>query len=700
MTTAPAQKTLPKTPVRITSVLSGFALDVEDGSREGQAAVIQSSAPDTEHQHWRFIAVGDDQYRIENEYSGGVLDTKGASEAEGAPVIQLGWQARDTQRWQIVPVADGQYRIENVDSHKDIDVKTSKDKAPVILEKPHEGEDQMWRIDPVEEPVQVGTVLTWGQNTYSQLGTGPDPDRNTPAQVKIDASLPLDRVKALANASFHSLALLEDGTVRAWGNNGEGGLGDGSRQAKNVPVAVLARPGGEQLKGVKAIATGSYYGWGHSLALLEDGTVRAWGYGDYGQLGYGAKDNQFTPVAVKVDKNTELSGVKAIAGPMVEQYNWEGMFSLALLKNGTVRSWGYNYYNSLGDGSADTRLMPVTVVVDKGKPLTGVKALAAGAHHCLALLEDGTVRAWGYNDFGQLGNGNQSAQAFAVPVTINDKGDPLTGVEAIAAGGKFSLALMKDGTVRAWGRNNDGQLGIDSIEDRSKRPVVVKMAKNGAPLRGVKALAAGAYHSMALLEDGTLRAWGRNAHGQLGIGETTTNEKTPVVVRFTKGGEPLNAVTAIAAGAYHSMAIRGVSLSISPAVPPDQTLTLAGEVGYPGVHLAAEGTVSAAQSVRVTLPQGKGLRFVAQGGPAGHMLTVMDPVRGINHFPGNLSTDGQTLTFNNVDLALPQRGSWSRAWVAVKASPDALLGDTNLTFQIGDRTGPSTPIHVVDQTAE
>lgn len=694
MTRALEEAAIPESPVRIISVLSGLALDVEDGSQDDLAAIIQSADPDNPHQHWRIVRVGDGEFRIENESSGSVLDAKDESKDDGAPIVQLRWHGREDQRWRIIPVTDGEYRIENVNSEKPFDVKASskKDKTAIVQHTWHDGENQKWRIVPVEEPVGTGTVMTWGQNYYSQLGTGPGADKGTPAQVMLGQATPLDRVKMLAPSSFHSLALLGDSTVRAWGNNARGCLGDGSDVTKDEPVAVLARPGGEQLRRVKSVATGGYYAWGHSLALLEDSTVRAWGYGGYGQLGNGEYNNQFTPVPVKYGDGTELSGVKAIAGPMTEYNSWEGMFSLALMADTTVRSWGYNYYRSLGDGSTDTRPTPVTVLADNGKPLTRVKAIAAGAHHCLALLEDGTVRAWGYNDYGQLGNGNTTPQDKAVPVTVGEKGEPLTGVKAVAAGGRFSFALLKDGTVRAWGRNDYGQLG-DGSKETQTRPVVVRMSKDGEPFIKAKAIAGGAWHGLALLEDGTMRAWGYGPQGQLGDGHYV-DRATPVLVRLAKEGDPLTGVVGIAAGAFHSMAIRGATLSVSPGVPPDATLTRSGEVCYPGVRLDAEGAV-AAQTVHVDLPQGKGLQFVAEGSP-GYQLTVQTQAT-LKHCPGNLTPDGQTLTFHNVDLGLPANGATSRAWVAVKATRDTQLGDTFLTFRIGDRTSPSTPIHVVDR---
>ncbi|WP_031174501.1 hypothetical protein [Streptomyces durhamensis] len=146
---------------------------------------------------------------------------------------------------------------------------------------------------------------------------------------------------------------------------------------------------------------------------------------------------------------------------------------------------------------------------------------------------------------------------------------------------------------------------------------------------------------------------------------------------------------------YRYTAPRSAALSVFPGGPPDVRLTRAGDIGYPGVRLVADedGTVPA-QTVRVSLPQGKGLRFVAEDNP-GYLLTVQGARGSRRFFPGAVSADGQRITFKNVDLGLLGKGSESRAWVAAKASPNAPLGATHLNFRVGDRTTSSTTINVV-----
>ena len=150
-------------------------------------------------------------------------------------------------------------------------------------------------------------------------------------------------------------------------------------------------------------------------------------------------------------------------------------------------------------------------------------AIAGGGVHSLALKSDGTVWAWGRNDWGQLGDGSMTNRLTPVPVS------GLTGVVAIAGGGVHSLALKSDGTVWAWGGNSSGQLGDGSMTNRLT-PVPV------SGLTGMVAIAGGELHSLALSSDGTVWTWGYNVYGELGDGSTTIVRATPIPVTWIPGG--------------------------------------------------------------------------------------------------------------------------------------------------------------------
>ena len=339
----------------------------------------------------------------------------------------------------------------------------------------------------------------------------------------------------IAGGEYHSLALKYDGTVWAWGYNLYGQLGDGTKTDSSKPLPVMYQ--GEQLSGVAAVAAGD----NHSLALSSNGDVFAWGSNGSGQLGNGTTTSS-SPLHVEINKTAIAAG---------------GYFSLALDNDGTVMAWGSNSSGQLGVGFFDdehdidwnicyrVRTTNFTVLDD-------VTAIAAGYAHSMALKSDGTVYAWGNNSSGQLGDGTTTRRYGAVRVETS-AGVPLTDVVAIAAGSYHSLALKSNGTVWVWGNNSVGQLGNSNTNNLS-RP----MMNNN--LSGVTAIAAGYAHSMALKSDGRVLAWGRNSCGQLGNG-TIIDRSTPVHVMNsnvvgTGGSGDMGNVIAISAGNYHSFAVK------------------------------------------------------------------------------------------------------------------------------------------------
>jgi len=349
-------------------------------------------------------------------------------------------------------------------------------------------------------------ATAWGDNEHGQLGDGTTGEGNdSPVAVA-----GLSGVTAVAAGNGDGMALLVGGTVMAWGNNGHGQLGDGDKADSDVPVEVTG------LSEVGAISAGGY----HNLALLSSGNVMAWGDNYRGQLGDGNETDSDVPVKVNA-----LSGVKFVSAG--------GAHSLALLNDGKVMAWGWNEYGQMGDGTTTDSDVPVEVA-----GLSEVAAVAAGEAHSLALLKDGNVMAWGDDYYGQLGDGQEVDSD--VPVEVRG----LSEVMAVATGGSHSLALLKDGRVMAWGDNEYGQLG-DGGEGRSSDvPVEV------AGLSEVAAIAAGGKHSLALLKDGRVMVWGDNEFGQLGDDSEGRSSSSDVPVEVAG----LSEVTAIAGGDLYSLA--------------------------------------------------------------------------------------------------------------------------------------------------
>ena len=344
-----------------------------------------------------------------------------------------------------------------------------------------------------------GTVAAWGYNADGELGDGTTTTRLTPVQVAGVAG-----ATAVAAGDLHSLALGSGGVVRSWGANAYGQLGDGTTTGRKTAVQVNG------LTGVSAIAAGNY----HGLALRADGTVAAWGYNGAGELGDGTTANRSSPVTVQ-----GVSGVTAVAAGGLP--GWAG-HSVALKGDGTVWSWGYGKHGQLGTGSTSSTTTPTRV-----PGLSAVTAIAASGDNTYSLKSDGTVWAWGDDGYGQLGNTSVKSSLSSTPVQV-----AISGVAAIAAGGTHALAIKTDGTVWAWGNDNTGQLGDGGVCGKTcTTPVKV------GTLAGAAVVAAGYVHSLAALADGSVRAWGRNAEGELGDG-TTTVRATPVTTTGLTGVRP------------------------------------------------------------------------------------------------------------------------------------------------------------------
>ena len=354
-----------------------------------------------------------------------------------------------------------------------------------------------------------GTVWAWGANQIGQLGQGIASISETLVQV-----VGLTDVTYIAAGSNHSFALRADGTVWSWGGNSLGQLGDGMVHVPRfTPVQVSG------LIDVIAISTMV----DHSLAVRADGTAWMWGLNFFGQLGL----YEFivaTPIQVR-----GLTDVIAVAAG--------GQHNLAVRADGTVWAWGSNVVGQLGDSTTTHRFTSVQV-----SGLNDAVSIAAGENHSVALMADGTVWAWGSNVVGQIGDGTTTNRTTPVQVS------GLNGVTVITSGLMHSMALRADETVWTWGEMS--LLHVNMQIFQSINPIQI----NG--IADIVSIASGDNHSLALRSDGTIWAWGSNTRGQLGRGEFGYSA-VPILVRISgndSGNKPIEDKTidieVIAGGTY------------------------------------------------------------------------------------------------------------------------------------------------------
>ena len=394
-----------------------------------------------------------------------------------------------------------------------------------------------------------GTVWVWGDNSHGQAGNG---YKSTSQPIPIMVTN-LSQVVAIATGGYHALALRADGTVLGWGMNAAGQVNYGASGADVLIPSPLIK----SLPGVISVAAGEY----HSLVLMNDGTVQAFGSDTYGQSGvvqtahYNSELNYLAMAITLPQLNKNVFGGQLTTSQLNPQYLDKsvitgsaniypqvvaGLSRVGLLVNqhtmmaktdGSVWSFGYNVYGQIGDGSSVNRALPTDV-----NSVRNIVSTYAGGAHSVVVKNDGTVWAWGQNEMGQVGDGTTINRSMPVMVTN------LSGVLSLAAGERHSLALKTTGQVYGWGANDRGQLG-DGLTNNTAVPVAV------TGLTNISSISAGVVHSLALRQDGTVWGWGGNLYGQVGDG-TVTNRYVPVQATNLTG------VGAICCGDNFSLALK------------------------------------------------------------------------------------------------------------------------------------------------
>jgi alpha-tubulin suppressor-like RCC1 family protein len=386
-----------------------------------------------------------------------------------------------------------------------------------------------------------GSLWTWGANTYGQLGITGDNWASVPVQSTIAGT----NWKYISAGYGFSIGIKNDGTLWGRGSNQDGALGLNITYGQNSPTLFFANSWA-------SVATCEL----NAAAIKTDGSLWVWGNGGAGNLGDNnnrliyrsspiqtiAGGNNWKSVAVGqafhvaikndltlwtwgggsfdgvLGDNTIVqrsSPVQTIAGGA----NWTdaecGVGHIIARKNtGQIWLWGYNYYGQLGDGTTVSKSSPVQTVASA----TNWKFVDAGYMNSAAIKEDGTLWTWGRNDIGELGDGTVLHKSSPVQTVAGG-----TDWKSVSSGRRFSAAIKTDGTLWTWGNNYRGQLGDGTIIDRSSPVQTIAGGTNWLKLGRFNRVAAAA----AIKTDGTLWTWGLNSNGNLGDG-TTVSKSSPV----------------------------------------------------------------------------------------------------------------------------------------------------------------------------
>ncbi len=338
-------------------------------------------------------------------------------------------------------------------------------------------------------------VSCWGSNSMGQLGNGTTTTSSTPVAVTGLST----GVLTISSGYQHSCALMSDSTVRCWGRNDTGQLGNNSMTNASSPVTVSG------LSGAVAISAGSY----HTCAVLGSGSVQCWGNNANGSLGDGSVLKRLTPVAV-----SGVSNAIAVTTGL--------MHTCALLGTGSIQCWGLNADGQLGNGTTTTAYTYVNV-----SGLTNAVSISAGQYHTCALTSTGGAKCWGSYVYGQLGNGMTGSGATKVssPADVTGLTSGVASVMATVSGGS-TCALLTSGSAQCWGYNGNGQLGTGDKVNRNTPASVTGLPST------VATMTIGGSDACARLSTGSSMCWGSNNVGQQGAGNTTAVSYPQSVVGF------------------------------------------------------------------------------------------------------------------------------------------------------------------------
>ena len=341
-----------------------------------------------------------------------------------------------------------------------------------------------------------GNLLTWGLNSSGQLGDGTTTNRSSPGTVAGGGT----NWKQVSMGGISTYGIKTDGTLWTWGSNFYGQLGDGTTTNRSSPGTVAG--GGTNWKQVSG-------GYLSTAAIKTDGTLWTWGSNNNGQLGDNTTTSRSSP------------GTVAGGGTTWKQVSGCSYGCCAAIKaDGTLWTWGLNTYGQLGDGTTTDRSSPGTVAGGA----TNWKQVSAGTYAMCAIKVDGTLWTWGYNGYGQLGDGTTTSRSS--PGTVAGGGTNWKQVNIVtdAAASNHVAAIKTDGTLWLWGDNEQGKLGDNTTSDRSSPVTTAGGGTNW------KQVSCGNGITAAIKVDGTLWTWGNQQFGSLGTNNATPSRSSPGTV--------------------------------------------------------------------------------------------------------------------------------------------------------------------------
>ena len=414
-----------------------------------------------------------------------------------------------------------------------------------------------------------GNLWAWGYNYDGYLGDGTATDRLSPVQITASNGN-VTKFQSVSAGNDNTLAIDINENLWAWGKNQYGQLGDGTATDRLSPVQITASNG--SVTKFQSISVGDYYSIAIDInnnayytglpfiannkiksnfsisklelcnnriyALSEENNLWAWGENYQGQLGDGMSITGYTPVQIMLS-NKSITKFQNISAKAYD-------YSIAIDINRNLWAWGNNNHGKLGDGTTTTRTTPVQITASNGS-VTKFQNISSNFDHSIAIDIEGNLWGWGYNVYGQLGDGTTTDKT--APVQITASNGSVTKFQSVSVGSYHSLAIDINGNLWAWGSNSYGALG-DGTGVMQTSPVQIT-ASNGSVTK-FQSVSVGNFYSLAIDIEGNLWAWGNNESGQLGNG-TSINSSRPVQIIASNG--TVTKFKGISAGSAHSLAM-------------------------------------------------------------------------------------------------------------------------------------------------
>ncbi|QLY40670.1 hypothetical protein HF295_07345 [Hujiaoplasma nucleasis] len=371
-----------------------------------------------------------------------------------------------------------------------------------------------------------GKVFAWGQNTYGQLGNSTFDQKILPLDISQYFELvDNETIIQISAGAIHSAALSSNHRLFTWGNNDHHQLGDGTfgpSSGESTPKDITDEFSLESGEYIESIAMGTF----HSSALTSEGRLFLWGNNELGQIGNNSTSNQALPLDV-----TEYLNLNA--NESIIQVELANTNTAVLTNQNRLLIWGDNYYGQLGNGNNNNSSLPIDISASFNLQTDEViQSISLGVVHAGALTNKGNLYMWGYNGEGLLGN--ESGDNSNIPLKINDfiSLDENESIQKIELGGNHSSLITSNHQVYTWGQNTYGELGNNTSESQNK-PININAYISLDEDDSINMIHLGIQNSYIITEKGSIYAFGKNTDGELG-NNNSKNQMTPIMVNLNK----------------------------------------------------------------------------------------------------------------------------------------------------------------------